>query len=120
MYIRRLPLLAFSLLNLSLVSATGTTIPAPQPVPTPSLSAPADAVPTATGFDWTVILKQGPIADIFKLAGVNFTERLDAAIKKAAKPPYDTRIPLITDDNYEEIKATTIDDDTWFIVVSVL
>lgn len=118
MYIARL--LAFSLLNVFLVFATpaGTTAAAAQPASTPSA---AHAVPTtATGFDWTVLLKQGPIAEVFKLAGVNITERLDAAIKKAAEPPYDTRIPLIGDSNYEDIKATTKDDDTWFIVVLVL
>jgi hypothetical protein len=122
-------LLVLSLFNVSLVSAylskgwsptdTNTAV---QPGSTASLSTAGDgdAVPaTNTGFDWTVLLKQGPIAGVFKLAGVNITERLDAAKKKAVEAPYDTRIPLITDDNYDEIKTTTKDDDTWFIVVFV-
>jgi hypothetical protein len=127
MYIPHLLVLSF--LNVSLVSAylssgwspAGTNTAA-QPASTPSISTAGDgnAVPTAaTGFDWTVLLKQGPIAEVFKLAGVNVTERLDAARKKVAEAPYDTRIPLITDDNYDEIKTTTKDDDTWFIVVLV-
>lgn len=94
---------------------------AAEPAPIPSLSGEAPAA-TATSigfsFDWTTLLTQGPIGEAFKLAGVNITERLEAAKKKAEQVPFDTRIPLITDDNYESLVKEDADkEDTWFIVV---
>jgi len=99
--------------------------------PSPSLTG-AQPAPTTTtttttsssgggGFDWTVILKQGPIGDLFKLAGINVSERLEMAKKTAAADvPYDTRIPLITDENYDSLvkeKGDVNRDETWFMVV---
>ncbi|PVG00462.1 hypothetical protein CPB86DRAFT_684380, partial [Serendipita vermifera] len=64
------------------------------------------------------ILKQGPIGDLFRLAGVNVTERLEQAKKAVEKKPYDERVPLITDTNYDAlVRESSASDETWFIVV---
>lgn len=93
--------------------------------PTPSTEGGAGATPepAVTGspfsFDWTDLIKKGPIGDLFKLAGINVTEHLEAAKQRAAVKPYDQRVPLITDENYESLIFDPVDgkDKTWFIVV---
>ena len=121
-------------LNISSASASyfssgwspGATTTGAVTAPSPALTgSQAEATSTTSsgggGFDWTIILKQGPIGDLFKLAGINITERLDLAKKTAAADvPYDLRIPLITDENYESLVKEEGDsnrDDTWFMVV---
>jgi hypothetical protein len=96
-------------------------VAAPSPALTGSQAEATSATSSGGGFDWTVILKQGPIGDLFKFAGINVTERLEQARKTAAaNVPYDVRIPLITDENYESLVKEEDDpnrDDTWFMVV---
>jgi hypothetical protein len=99
-------------------AAAATTAAAPSPSLTTSQAAAASTGATFPSFDWTVILKQGPIGDLFRLAGVNVTERLEAAKTAATKKPYDERVPLITDANYDSlVRESGASDETWFIVV---
>jgi hypothetical protein len=122
-------------LNISSASASyfssgwspGATATGGVTAPSPALTgSQAEATSTTSsggggGFDWTVIVKQGPIGDLFKFAGINVTERLEQARKSAAaNVPYDVRIPLITDENYESLVKEEGDpnrDDTWFMIV---
>lgn len=95
------------------------------PSPTPPLEGDAhDAqAPVVTGssssFDWTDLLKKGPIGGLFELAGINVTQHLDAAKQRAAQKPYDTRVPMITDENYESLVLDPVSgvNKTWFLVV---
>ncbi|KAF7335333.1 hypothetical protein MSAN_02344100 [Mycena sanguinolenta] len=66
------------------------------------------------------ILASGPVKGLFEKAGINITERLEAA----ALSPWDDRIPLITDENYfdmvvnETMTEEEEDKRVWVIVVS--
>ncbi|KAK1220698.1 hypothetical protein PQX77_016524 [Marasmius sp. AFHP31] len=70
--------------------------------------------------DFTWVLATPPISTLFSLVGVNVTERL----AKAKELPWDPRIPLITDGNYEEVivnETLTEDEEkarTWILIVS--
>ncbi|ESK89704.1 hypothetical protein Moror_16892 [Moniliophthora roreri MCA 2997] len=70
--------------------------------------------------DLNAILTSEPVAALFQKAGINITERLS----KARESPWDPRIPLITDDSYEEIivnESLTEEEEkrrTWFLLVS--
>ncbi|EMD40531.1 hypothetical protein CERSUDRAFT_130463 [Gelatoporia subvermispora B] len=113
----------------------GQPIPAPEPefAPPPFNPAaapaaptrPSDAAPTAGGgsgsfFDVNRILTSGPVAGLFEKVGVNISER----IAQANVSLWDERIPLITDDNYdeiivnEELAPEEEDKRVWFIVIS--
>jgi hypothetical protein len=77
-----------------------------------------------TSFDWTKLLTDGPVGSLFEKAGINITKNIeDAALKEANR--WDKRIPLITDDNYDNIivnEALTEEEEQeriWFIVMSV-
>ncbi|OBZ70492.1 hypothetical protein A0H81_09661 [Grifola frondosa] len=50
-------------------------------------------------FDVSKLLSSGPVSSLFGKLGVNITERL----KAAKTSPWDLRVPMITDDNYEEM-----------------
>jgi hypothetical protein len=69
------------------------------------------------------ILSLGPFADLFSSVGVNITEKLAAA---AAERALDGRVPLITDENYDEMivkEALTEEEErdrVWFLVMWVL
>ena len=91
------------------------------PVPSPSSSGSAGASPTdaAAPFDWSKLLTTGPVASLFELAGVNITEKWNAAQKATYTKPYDTRVPMITDDNYDELIKKGDPEDTWFMIVYV-
>ncbi|KAK7033535.1 hypothetical protein VNI00_012759 [Paramarasmius palmivorus] len=70
--------------------------------------------------DLNGILTSEPVAALFQKAGINITERLS----KARESPWDPRIPLITDANYEEIivnETLTEEEEkkrTWLLLVS--
>lgn len=51
-------------------------------------------------FSLSYILSTGPAAQLFDRLGINITERLEAA--KNNTEIWDRRIPLITDDNYND------------------
>jgi hypothetical protein len=82
--------------------------------------APIPAVTASPGsFDWTDFLQKGPIGSLFQLAGIDVTQHLDAAKQRAAQKPYDTRVPMITDENYESLilDPANGNDKTWFLIV---
>lgn len=71
------------------------------------------------------LLESGPVQALFGRAGVNITEKLEAA--RAQEKIWDERIPLLTDDNYEDLvveeKFETLEEEKdriWFIVMYVL
>ncbi|KAI9064816.1 hypothetical protein FKP32DRAFT_1591048 [Trametes sanguinea] len=102
---------------------------APSAVPTPE-SAP---VPPASGqaasglkaltslFDVNRLLTSGPVASLFGKMGVNISE----AVAQSGRPLWDPRIPLITDENWEEIVVNEPlteaeeKDRVWFIIITV-
>lgn len=75
-------------------------------------------------FDLSTYLESGPLKKLFDRSGVNITERLAAAREQAKI--WDDRIPLITDDNYEDIivnETLTFEEErdrVWFLVMCVL
>ncbi|KAJ7265473.1 hypothetical protein B0H12DRAFT_1201071 [Mycena haematopus] len=83
-------------------------------------SKPAERFSFSTFFDINKILTSEPIKGLFDRAGINITERLEAA----ALSPWDDRVPLITDDNYfdmvvnEPMTEEEEDQRVWVIVVS--
>ncbi|KIJ56495.1 hypothetical protein M422DRAFT_62484 [Sphaerobolus stellatus SS14] len=97
--------------------------------PTPTAAAaykPAATQPAGVKQSWTsFFLNSGPIGSLLSRSGINITEKLEEA-ENNAKLPWDERIPLITDDNYEELifneTFATSEEEAervWFLVVSV-
>jgi hypothetical protein len=72
-------------------------------------------------FSLSYLLSNGPVSQLFERLGVNLTERLEAA--KADTEIWDSRIPLITDDNYNDIitnEVLTAEEEkkrVWFLVM---
>ena len=71
------------------------------------------------------VLTSGPFASFFAKTGVNITERLEAA-HAAQAAMWDQRIPLITDENYNDliVNETFASEEeerarVWFIVMCV-
>ncbi|KAG8759235.1 hypothetical protein FRC14_006398 [Serendipita sp. 396] len=102
--------------------------PGAEPSTTAAKSIPSQGSGPASGnagspspFDWTKLVSEGPIGSLFQLAGVNVTERLEQAKQAAAVPPFDERVPMITDENYEELilNPDSPSDETWFLVVTL-
>ena len=95
---------------------------------------PGQAQPTAASkpfglsslFDITSYLESGPLRTLLESAGMNVTEKLEAAKAIASKPLWDERIPLITDDNFsdlienEELNWQEEAERLWFIMMYVL
>ncbi|KAJ7098657.1 hypothetical protein B0H15DRAFT_878463 [Mycena belliarum] len=79
-----------------------------------------DAFSLSSLLDVNKILTSGPVKGLFEKAGINITEKLEAA----AVSPWDDRIPLITDDNYHDVVVNEAmseeeeKDRVWVIVVS--
>jgi hypothetical protein len=101
-----------------------------QAVPTEASSTPSFAPETTplppprqgeSRFSLSYILSNGPISQLFNRFGVNVTERLEAA--KANSEIWDSRIPLITDDNYNDLIVNEVltteeeRDRVWFLVM---
>ncbi|KAJ7771008.1 hypothetical protein DFH07DRAFT_879541 [Mycena maculata] len=88
--------------------------------PTAQNSKPAEPFSFSTLLDINKILTSEPVKGLFDKAGINITERLEAA----AVTPWDDRIPLITDDNYfdmvvnEQMTEEEERERTWVIIVS--
>lgn len=86
-----------------------------------------ESTPTSEGkapFDFSSLLEAGPLKSLFQRAGVNISERLEAA--RQSVRIWDERIPLITDDNYNELivneKFETPEEEkkrAWFLVMYV-
>ncbi|KAI0353134.1 hypothetical protein OH77DRAFT_1459171 [Trametes cingulata] len=103
---------------------------APPPPPPPASEA-AQKPPASGGasglsgltsmFDVSRLLTTGPVAALFGKMGVNITE----AVAKGAVSPWDPRIPIITDDSFEEVivqePLTEAEEKerVWFLIISV-
>ena len=91
---------------------------------TTSLAA-ASTPSSSPWFDWTRLVTSGPISYLLTRAGVNITQHLDAAAQRADEKPWDSRIPMITDENWENmvlnepLSPAEETDRTWFMVVCV-
>ena len=73
--------------------------------PVPVAAEPAKATPMTplsllNLFDTSKILKSGPSVALFNRFGVNITERMETA---SLSKIWDERVPLITDDNYDDL-----------------
>jgi hypothetical protein len=72
-------------------------------------------------FSLSNILSTGSVARLFESLGLNITERLEAA--RANSEIWDTRIPLITDENYNDVIVNEVlteeeaKNRVWFLVV---
>lgn len=82
------------------------------------------ATSVASIFDLSSYLEAGPLKALFSRAGVNITEKLEAA-RELAKI-WDERIPLIDDSNYEDMvveeQFETLEEEKdrlWFIAMCV-
>lgn len=112
---------------------TGYTFQSVASTPTAGGVVPPGAAPTApaaprkkTGFfDFSTLLETAPMKLLFDKAGVNITERLAKARNDVEL--WDERVPLITDDNYNDMiveeEFATLEEErdrVWFIVMCVL
>jgi hypothetical protein len=84
----------------------GQATPTETPEPTSSsLGAESTPLPSPlqgqSRFDFSYILSTGPVSRFFGRFGVNITERLEAA--QGFPEIWDSRIPLVTDDNFNEL-----------------
>lgn len=75
-------------------------------------------------FDLSTYLEAGPLKTLFNRAGINVTEKLEAARERAKI--WNDDIPLLTDENYEgtvvEEHFGTLEEERdrlWFIVMYV-
>ncbi|KAI0797113.1 hypothetical protein C8Q75DRAFT_743507 [Abortiporus biennis] len=81
----------------------------------------------ASLFDVTNILQSGPVASLFGKFGINVTEGLEVAKARVEQQSkvWDERIPLITDDNYEDIivneqfeSPEEEEKRLWFVIIT--
>lgn len=79
--------------------------------------------PTEMSFHWSRILTEGLIGDTLLKIGLNYTAAREEAERKKANM-WDSRIPLITDDNYEKLivnEAFSSEEEekerVWFLIV---
>lgn len=85
----------------------GQAVPTDTPEPTSSsLGAESTPLPlpppqARPRFDLSYILSSGPVSQFLNRFGVNITESLEAV--RAIPEIWDSRIPLITDDNFNEL-----------------
>ena len=108
----------------------GQKQPEPQSLKQPVASKPAAEPVKATTnplsllnlFDTNKILTSGPSVSLFNRFGINITERIEAA---SLTKIWDERVPLITDDNYDDLivnEALTEQEEidrVWIIVMYV-
>ncbi|KAJ7205305.1 hypothetical protein GGX14DRAFT_645322 [Mycena pura] len=87
---------------------------------------PAQPASLSSLFDMKRILSSESVKGLLAKAGINITEQLEVAAAAAAVSPWDTRIPLITDDNYVDmvVNETMTEEEerqrVWVIIVSAL
>jgi len=80
--------------------------------------------PGSGSFDWTKLLTSGPVASLLNSAGINVTKSFAEAADKEANR-WDNRIPLITDENYEDLIVNESlteqeeKDRVWFLIITV-
>lgn len=99
-----------------------------QPAPTQTAGTPDPASHSVkkSFFDLSTYLEAEPMKALFGRAGVNITEKLEAA-RREADNLWNSKIPLLTDDNYSNIvleeKFNSLEEERdrlWFIVMSVI
>ncbi|KAG6910797.1 hypothetical protein DXG01_007686 [Tephrocybe rancida] len=112
----------------------GQAAPSPEPTPaanagvpkdTPRKVAPQRITPSSIikFFDITTLLSSPLSVSLFSQVGINITQRLESAIENTKV--WDNRVPLITDDNFEDLIVNEPltpqeeQDRTWIIVISV-
>ncbi|KAI0776166.1 hypothetical protein BD413DRAFT_708756 [Trametes elegans] len=101
-------------------SADASQTPAPAP-PAPASSGASIVGGLAVLLGLDKLLTAGPVASLLGKAGVNVSE----AIALGAQSPWDQRIPLITDENFEEVivnEPLTPEEEkerVWFLIISV-
>lgn len=93
--------------------------------PTPAAQAEGDAPPApqaASQAGFMDTLAQGPVGSLLAKAGINLTAGM-AAAKLAEENMWDRRIPLIHDDNYDELivqEPLTAEEEAerlWFLIM---
>ncbi|KAI0677258.1 hypothetical protein C8Q78DRAFT_960338 [Trametes maxima] len=100
------------------------------PLPTPeqagaqaqTTASPASTLKSLTSLlDVNRLLTSGPVASLFGKIGVNITD----AVAKGAASPWDERVPLLTDENFDDVVVREVlteqeeKDRVWFIIISV-
>ncbi len=87
----------------------GQAVPTDTPAPassSSSLGAETTSLPTPrqsqSRFGLSYILSTGPVSSFFDRLGINITERLEAA-REVNSEVWDGRIPLVTDDNFNDL-----------------
>jgi hypothetical protein len=94
-------------------------VPEATPTSKPTISSLKDL---SAMFDLTNLLASGPVASLAARAGINISEKL-AEVR--SRKLWDDRIPLVTDENYEEliVNETLAEaeekDRVWFLVITV-
>lgn len=74
-------------------------------------------------FDLEAILTSGPVVSIAAKAGINITEKVQAAKAAAEGSAWNHHIPLITDENYREtiveepLSLDELDKRVWFLLM---
>ncbi|RDB19791.1 hypothetical protein Hypma_012896 [Hypsizygus marmoreus] len=100
-------------------AAAQTSIPQKEAAP----SGPLKPSGIASYFDLGKILSSQPSVALFSKLGINITEKLEGAYERAKI--WDERVPLITDDNFQELIVNEPlteqeeKDRTWVIVITV-
>lgn len=74
-------------------------------------------------FDLENILTSGPVVALAAKAGINITEKVQAAKAAVEGTGWDSHIPLITDENYREmiveepLSLDELDKRVWFLLM---
>jgi hypothetical protein len=97
---------------------TSSNAPVYTPVPQAASPTSTDVQGPKFGF-FDQLFMSGPINSLLGAVGLNMTQKmLDAKAEQANK--WDQRIPLITDDNYNELIVNaepSSEDEVWFIIM---
>ncbi|TCD68480.1 hypothetical protein EIP91_010655 [Steccherinum ochraceum] len=76
-----------------------------------------------SAFDLTKVLESETMSKLFSRFGINITAQIEAARAQGANT-WDSRIPLITDDNYDDVVVKEVlteeeeENRLWFIVIT--
>jgi hypothetical protein len=102
----------------------GQAVPTDAPLP-PSFEPETTPLPPPpqgeSRFSLSYLLSTGPASQLFNRLGINLTERLEAI--QANSEIWDNRIPLVTDDNYNDLivnEVLTTEEEknrVWFLLV---
>ena len=99
----------------------------PTNTPAASLAAEAESTPLPpprqgqSPFSWSYILSTGPASQLFDRFGINITERLEIA--RTNSDIWDTRVPMVNDDNFNDLIVNEVLTDeeeknrVWLLVM---